>query len=79
MHDRRATAKNGEGGRMNYYQKITEMSLTDLANEFVVPFTYSCGYRAQTTFRSVHTGCDYNSREEALDSEICYLRSEVEG
>lgn len=62
---------------MNYYQKITEMSLVDLANEFVVPFTFSCGYRAQTTFRSVHTGCDYNSKGEALDAEICFLRSEV--
>ena len=62
---------------MNYYQKITEMSLIDLANEFVVPFTYSCGYRTQTTFRSVHTGRDYSSKGEALYAEILFLRSEV--
>lgn len=63
---------------MRNYQKITEMSLESLANEFVVPFTYSCGYRAQTTFRAVHTGMDYQSKQEALDAEMCYLRSEVE-
>lgn len=62
---------------MTNHRKIINKSIEELAEEFVTSFTFMCGYRAQTVFRAVHTGNDYDSKSEAIDAEINYLKSEV--
>lgn len=54
------------------------MKLSDLAAEFVVPFTFMCGYRSQTTFRSIHTGQDFDTREEAEEAEIRWMYRDID-
>lgn len=53
---------------------IRSMSEEELANEFVVAFTYMNGYRPETIFRSLHSGVYYDTREEAITAELGWLQ-----
>lgn len=57
--------------------RIRSLNDEELARENVVGFTYMCGYRPSSLWRSVHAG-EFDTKEEAVEAELKWLQQPAE-